>query len=83
MKQVEAAVDVLNDGLKASGASDFQPGGLTPVQPDVVDLLVLAVMLLDQLRTPGSLQRTFLLKVGAEIDRARSKLLLEIDRVES
>src|SRR4029078_11227842 len=66
--------------FKATGTGQLQLCRQIPFQADVFYNLVLAVMLLDQVRMPRGLQGHFLLNVPAKVDHTRTNLLPEIQR---
>ena len=59
----------------------LKPRRQAPSQANVLDDLVLAVMLFDDLGVPGCLERGALASFAAQVDDIGLKLLLEIERM--
>ena len=79
VEQLEAPADIAVNRLQASGTSQVDPGGEIAGDPDVIDQLVLAVVLLDQLRASGAAEVAFLPNIRAKINHAGCDVLVKID----
>src|ERR1700687_1148296 len=81
VEQLKLTSYLLGDRLNASGAVQFQSRREPPPQPYVLDYLVLAVMLFDNLGMPGCFQRRTLPGFASQINRIGLKLLFKIQRM--
>src|SRR6202162_2387456 len=81
VEQLKLTCDVLGDRLNAPGAIQFQSRREPSPQPYVLNYLMLAVMLFDNLGMPGCLQRRTLPGFASQINSIGLKLLLKIQRM--
>ena len=71
----------MHNRLQATGAGYLQAHIEVPLQPDVLNYLMLAVMLLNQVRSPFAPQGRTLAQLPPKIDRTGAELLAEIQRM--
>src|ERR1019366_99768 len=81
VQKIEASLHLVHDRIETARASHFQARLQLALHPDVLHHLVLAVMLLDQIRPALAAQRRPLPDLRTQINRTRAELFPEIDRV--
>src|SRR5271165_4857487 len=82
VNQVKSPVHIMANRLQAASATELQVGLDVANQPDVLDILMMAAVLHDQLRAAVAVQRANLAKVGPKLDGPGLKRLVELQIAE-
>src|SRR6202034_4001884 len=81
IQEIELAVHLLGQRFQAARAIRLQAGRQPALNPYILDDLVLAVMLFDQIGASAAFDRSDLAVIRPEIDGPGLKLLRKLDRM--